>query len=342
MPTKRDHIAEDATAQRLLNLAFIFNTTTRPLTTDEIIGDSDLGYGSGNRDSEMRKFRRDRQKLAEQGIEIVCPDAGIVAENEASTWVLDRGNTFAAGGVITADDASVLAEAIDEYLSGPPTPLKVPLTHARTKIAELAGVGAAAAGNMDSSPAEPSYPAHQAMLDALWLAFSLRRELRFSYTNARGEQSRRSLCIYGIFTHEGACYAVGLDDATSSVRTFRTDRMERALRPGKRYEIPPAFNVHEHLFLPFDFGADEGIEAAFSFPPARNAEDLMPITHGRGSVTAGAQGERVWTVRVRDLDAAAAFALNHARDGMRPAAPSELVDRWRAMIGKAVAAHVAR
>ena len=42
---------------------------------------------------------------------------------------------------------------------------------------------------------------------------------------------------------------------------------------------------------------------------------------------------------VRDLDAAAAFALEHARDGMRPVAPAALVDTWRDTISKAVSAH---
>ena len=50
----------------------------------------------------------------------------------------------------------------------------------------------------------------------------------------------------------------------------------------------------------------------------------------------------MWTVSVRDLDAAAALAFGHARDGMRPVAPVELIARWNALIEKAVANHVAR
>ena len=64
-------IAGDTSAQRLLNLFFIFNASTRALSTEEIVSDSDLGYGSPQRDSDLRKFRRDRAKLAEQGIQIV-------------------------------------------------------------------------------------------------------------------------------------------------------------------------------------------------------------------------------------------------------------------------------
>lgn len=340
MPTKRDRIAEDATAQRLLNLAFIFNTTTRPLTTDEIISDTDLGYGSGNRESDVRKFRRDRQKLAEQGFEIVCADGDGTAENEASSWVLDRARTFAAAGIITNDDASILADAIDEYLSASLTPLRVPLTRARTKILELVCAGNEAGQAADTSA--PRDTTQQTMLDIVWLAFSLRRKLTFSYTNGRGEHSRRAVAVYGIFSHEGATYIVGLDDAAQAVRTFRVDRMDRALRPGARYEIPASFDIHAYLFLPFDFGDGEAVEASFRFPGDFLPENLTLITHGRGALTRAADGSLIWTITVRDLDAAAALALGHARDGMRPAAPAELVARWNALIEKAVADHVAR
>lgn len=329
----RDRIADDAVAQRLLNLAFIFNTSTRPISTDEIVSDSDLGYGSTNRESEVRKFNRDRKKLSEQGIEIIPAPVELGAENEAALWVLDRENTFAAGGIITPDDAALLAEAIDEYLSGKTSPLRTPLMRVRTKVAEVA-----------RSPQEPPAAAapasaHQAMLDTIWLAFSLHRTLSFSYTNARGETSRRSVQIFGIFTHEGATYIVGLDDASHALRTFRTDRMEQALRPGASYRIPDDFDIHEFLFMPFDFGGEEGVDATFSFPAESDAHAL---THGRGAVSPAPDGSLRWTIRVRNLDAAAAFALEHARDGMRPCAPQALIDAWEAKIREAVETHEAR
>ena len=80
----RDRIADDTVAQRLLNLAFIFNTSTRPISTDEIVSDSDLGYGSTNRESEVKKFNRDRKKLSEQGIEIIPAPVELGAENETN------------------------------------------------------------------------------------------------------------------------------------------------------------------------------------------------------------------------------------------------------------------
>ena len=44
----------DKTAQRILNLFFVLNSSPEPLTTEQIVLDSDLGYGSGNIDSDKR------------------------------------------------------------------------------------------------------------------------------------------------------------------------------------------------------------------------------------------------------------------------------------------------
>ena len=55
-------------ARRILNLLFILNCTSRPLTTTEIITDSDLGYGMAGIESEKKKFQRDRKKLEEYGV----------------------------------------------------------------------------------------------------------------------------------------------------------------------------------------------------------------------------------------------------------------------------------
>ena len=80
----------DKTAQRILNLFFVLNSSPEPLTTEQIVLDSDLGYGSGNIDSDKRKFRRDRDKLLERGIVIREVRAAGAQETEESAWTIDR------------------------------------------------------------------------------------------------------------------------------------------------------------------------------------------------------------------------------------------------------------
>ena len=133
----------DKTAQRILNLFFVLNSSPEPLTTEQIVLDSDLGYGSGNIDSDKRKFRRDREKLLERGITIKEVRAAGAQETEESAWTIDREHTFAAGGLITADDADILLDAIDQTLATGSAAFATPLADIRSKIAYLTGASTA-------------------------------------------------------------------------------------------------------------------------------------------------------------------------------------------------------
>ena len=81
------------TALRVLNLLFILNASATPLSTEQILQDSDLGYGSANRASDLKKFKRDREKLAEHGVSIVEVRPAGAKQTEESLWTIDRANT---------------------------------------------------------------------------------------------------------------------------------------------------------------------------------------------------------------------------------------------------------
>ena len=193
----------DKTAQRILNLFFVLNSSPEPLTTEQIVLDSDLGYGSGNIDSDKRKFRRDRDKLLERGIVIREVRAAGAQETEESAWTIDREHTFAAGGLITADDADILLDAIDQTLAAGSSAFAAPLADIRSKIAYLTGMSTTGEAPIRRSPA----------VDAVWSAFAERCALRFLYQNGRGEQRERTVCVYGMFEREGTAYFCGLDNA---------------------------------------------------------------------------------------------------------------------------------
>lgn len=318
----------DKTAQRILNLFFVLNSSPEPLTTEQIVLDSDLGYGSGNIDSDKRKFRRDRDKLLERGIVIREVRAAGAQETEESAWAIDREYTFAAGGLITADDADILLDAIDQTLATESSAFATPLADIRSKIAYLAGA---------STTGEP--PAHRTpTVDAVWTAFAERCALRFLYQNSRGEQKERTVCVYGMFEREGTAYFCGLDNATDEIRTFRCDRIVRAWRPSKAYSIPADFNLNDRLFFSFDFADRDPVAATFSFAPQAQADMVSGLTRGRGELARTAEGW-TWTIGVRDLDAAASFCMEHAMDGMRPVAPKELKQAWNRLIERTVHEH---
>lgn len=318
----------DKAAQRILNLFFVLNSSPEPLTTEQIVLDSDLGYGSGNIDSDKRKFRRDRDKLLERGIVIKEVREAGAQETEESAWTVDRDHTFAAGGLITADDADLLMVAIDQALVSGSTAFATPLADIRSKIAYLT----------DRADVGDPMIRHSPMADAVWSAFAERCALRFLYRNGRGEQRMRTVCVYGIFEHEGIAYFCGLDNTTNAVRTFRCDRIVRAWRPSGSYAIPDDFNLSDYLFFEFDFADREPVAATFSFEPESPSDLVFGLTHGCGKLDRTGEGWR-WTVGIRDIDAAATFCMEHSMDGMRPVSPNALKQAWNNLIERTVTAH---
>ena len=292
----------DKTVQRILNLFFVLNSSPEPLTTEQIVLDSDLGYGSGNIDSDKRKFRRDRDKLLEHGILIKEVRPAGAQETEESSWTIDREHTFAAGGLITADDADILLNAIDQTLAAGSSTFAAPLA------------------------------------DTVWSAFAERCALRFLYQNGRGEQKERTVCVYGMFEREGVAYFCGLDNVTDDIRTFRCNRIVRAWRPSKAYAIPADFNLNDYLFFEFDFADRPPVAATFSFAPQTQIDMINGLTRGRGEL-AHTDAGWIWTVDVRDLEAAASFCMAHAMDGMRPMAPKSLKQAWNHLIERTVHEH---
>lgn len=317
---RRKPAEANGTAQRILNLFFVLNTSPQPLTTDQIVGDSDLGYGSGNVASDKKKFQRDRAKLLEHGIIVREVKSAGASETEESAWTVDRERTFAAGGLITPDDADLLESAITQALGRGATPFATPLKSILAKIERLG------APSVDT-PVDGEPPA----ADAVWSAFTSKKALRFEYENAAGVGSRRSVCIYGIFDREGRGYFCGLDDASGTVRTFRIDRVRRARATGGEYEVPADFDLHDYIFLDFDLGTGEAVDATFAFPPTAQPGLVDALTLGRGKLVHDTDGW-TWTVPVRSIETAAAFCLRHAVEGMRPATPAALVDAWNGLI----------
>lgn len=325
------------TALRVLNLLFILNSSSTPLTTEQIIGDSDLGYGSANRASDLKKFKRDREKLAEHGVTVTEIRPVGAQQTEESHWAIDRANTYATLGVITRDDAETVLHAIDEQLARHDIPYRKALLDIRRRLSQLMDPSSRM---RDGDGRNPIGDADSRIADAMWSAFALRRKIRFAYRDARGTESVRTLAIWGMFVQHGHSYYVGLDEQSGGVRTFRADRITRAWRPTGSYSIPRWFDIRDHLFLPFDLAGGLTTPIRFTFPGRIGRSEIEALTNGRGELVRNdADGSWTWSVKASDLEAAARFALAHAQTGMRPQAPARLIDIWKSLIAKAVEAH---
>lgn len=327
----------DDAPRRLLNLFFVLNSSLSPLTTTQIVSDSDLGYGSTNRKSDERKFRRDRESLEQQGILIKEIRSEGAAENEESRWTIDRENTFIAGGLITEDDAYTLEGILTSELARQSTPMRFPLRRMLKKLAELRTEDAALVpSNQEQTPSNK-------VEESLWAGFSLQKSVQIDYKKADGSVSRRQLSIYGMFDDDGKSYVTGFDSQRQEVRTFRIDRIQRVSAPKTPYRIPENFDIDEYRFLSFDFKENEATCAtpvSFSFPRSISKAEIEAITRTRGTLTQ-TNGCWIWNVDAFSLNGAASLCLAHTGMGMRPVAPQELIDCWNTEIETAVSAHEA-
>ena len=137
-------------------------------------------------------------------------------ENEESSWVIDRTQTQAELGILTTDDADILLAALRDYAGQPGIPYRSALMHI---IAKLDNEGAAGAGNTAASDAAAG---GDPVFQALWAAFTLRKNAVFTYTDAQGATTKkRSVDIWSFFTQDECMYFVGFDHGREAARTFR-------------------------------------------------------------------------------------------------------------------------
>lgn len=237
----RENDRQDA-VHRILNLLFILNASRIPLTTSQILDDEELGYSAAKRESAMKQFKRDRQKLESLGIVVAEVKERGASEREESSWAIDQERTHAVPRLITADDADLLAKALTDHLLSPGLPYRRPLERIVAKLTSARGL---------TPPDLPGLPdaSQDNVLEAVWTAFSLRLKLTFEYENARGEATKRTVCVYGLFSVKGVSYLAGLDEKSSQVRTFRIDRIQRVWKPKGTYAIPADFDVTDFLFF---------------------------------------------------------------------------------------------
>ena len=74
-----------------------------------------------------------------------------------------------------------------------------------------------------------------------------RRPVAITYTSTGDRRSERTLHPYGIVAHSGRWYAIGVDSATGTTRTFRLDRISTPQVLDGTFDAPEGFNAAEEV-----------------------------------------------------------------------------------------------
>ena len=373
-PSDASRAVEPAIAVRL---ALLLDGRRTGLTFDEIVASGTLSIDDNDEseDTLRKRFERARERLGRVGI--VVSGTNVADETR---YVVNAGLSYSAEQSITLDGeqalqlASLLAICRQADL-----PFRDDLERARTRLAsmvrvdggdspetEMAGHKATTthkalrhpAGSPESrkgpspSPrqahdtARPPVPVErpaEPALDVVTDAYTQARPLVFSYVNARGVASQRTVSVYGLFKHRAHTYFVGLDEASGQIRVFRVGRITARPAPqidrSSTYTVPADFDVRDYRHLPFQYG-DEPFVAAFRDTRGLSEQQRATVTQGLGTWEDCDGQDPLWRVDARDRDEAASWAaLALATDGLLPLEPPELVAAVRAGLERTVKLH---
>ena len=337
-----------------VRLALLLDRRHSGLTMEQILRSDALSLDDQDESDETlrKRFERARERLGRVGIVI----SNVAPAGEEARYVVDAGLSYSAEQSVELNGeqalrlASLLAVCRQANL-----PLHDDLERARTRLAAMVQVKDATEGsprdeapqgtrrNRDAAAApSPTDPADEPALDAVTEAYAQGHPLAFSYVDAQGAASQRTVDPYGLFKHRGRTYVAGLDEGRGAIRVFRIGRIAARPTPqpdrSRTYAIPADFQIRDYMHLPFQYGSTPFI-AAFRDTRTLSEQERTAATQGFGTWE-DAGGDAVWHVEGSDLDEAAHWAaLALASDGLVPVEPPELVEAVRAGLERTVRLH---
>jgi len=142
------------------------------------------------------------------------------------------------------------------------------------------------------------------VLEAITLAWSLRRKVRLWYRSPRsGQVHPRDFSTYFI-EPSGigyACYAIGFDDWSGEMRTFKLERLERAQMLDQTYEIPNDFDPNRYLETSWGImHGEEQVEVVLQFSPAVASRVKESVWHPSQEIDDLQDGGCLFTVHVSE------------------------------------------
>jgi proteasome accessory factor B len=199
--------------ERLVNLVALLLDSRTPQTFEQIRAKLAEAYEHEDVNSAKRMFERDKDVLRDIGVPIEVVATDVWDAEQGYTIPKDRyylpeisftpeeitalAVAARAGGDTSAEDA------VRKLLSG-------------AEGGILASLSNAAPGGVSGGP-DPRLP-------VVAEAVAGQRRVRFSYRNARGETSERTVDAYGLAIRRGHWYLVGHDRDRDEIRSFRLSR----------------------------------------------------------------------------------------------------------------------
>ncbi|MBN1934527.1 MAG: WYL domain-containing transcriptional regulator [Anaerolineae bacterium] len=142
------------------------------------------------------------------------------------------------------------------------------------------------------------------VLEAITLAWSLRRKVRLWYHSPRSGQVRQRDFAPYFIEPSGigyACYAIGFDDWSGEMRTFKLERLERAQVLDQTYIIPDDFDPNQYLETSWGImHGEEQVEVVLQFAPSVTSRVKESMWHPSQEIDDLKDGGCLFTVYVSE------------------------------------------
>ena len=318
---ERELTKDDELARRVLSLAIEFMNAKTPISSEDIYA---RFYPGMVRDTAIKTFSRDRDRLAQCGI-VLSKSESDTADN--ALWSADASLSFVQDAQLTDDEALLIDLLCLPLASDPSFALRDELRLALAKLD--AGFAKPSAARLS-----PEVTKRDRILAALRAGAVEQTAVEIAYEKADGSQDVRVIAPYGFFGLRGTTYCVAprLDIEGSPIRTYNVSRVHRATKlDGRGFDVPEDFDVRDWLKLPFQMG-EASFTASFRVPDELERE-LVKASFGIGSFTRDDDG-LLYSVECSSEKDAASWAVVQ---GIRPVEPKALVDAWTQLLEEVVA-----
>jgi proteasome accessory factor B len=322
----------DAT-ERLVNLALFMADTPEPVTAAEVRERVEGYPADQDEDAFLRMFERDKKELRASGLAMET-----VELPRGRAYRLDRDATFQQEFDLGPAELAILRAVGTAFAADASFPFRDALGMAMAKI------GAAAAPAPGVSPAvlaDEDPHAQGSRAGELAGACVTRKRASFSYVDATGRSSERTVEPFGLFLREGRWYLVARDVEAAQMRVFAVRRMGdlsiESRKPGTPdFDVPEGFEASQYARLPFQYGHDR-FDARIAFD-ADVAWRAPYLTEGRGTLADAPDGAMHWTVEALDAHRLGRWVVESG-PGIRLLGPPDAVNVLREGLEEAVRLH---
>ena len=324
-------------SERIVNLALYLASAPSPVSANEIAAGV-AGYPPDQNAAAFgRMFERDKDDLRHAGIVIELDRSG-----DVERYRVDADSTFSDAVRLEPVEAVELRAAAAAMLADPSFPYPADLRLALAKLAAAADGGVGTTSVVKTALSADEDPAIQgAAVAMLTHAIGTRKCASFSYTDADGRASQRTVEPWGLFARDGRWYLVARDTAADGIRVFAVARTgDLAIEQGRPktpdFDPPEDFDVRTWMLMPFQYG-NRTTEATLrlSGPAARRATALVA---GQGKLSGPAEGPFLWRVPFADEMLLARWVAANG-PGIEVSSPDSLRDALVSGLRKVVEQH---